>query len=258
MRLLQLDTKGNFCFTKDLVDDIPPYAILSHTWGADEDEVAFADIGSNTARGKVGFRKLEFCVKRARADGIQYFWVDTCCINKANFTELSTAINSMFRWYQQAQKCYVYLADVHKESPTAVDRPAQPGWEIRFRKSRWFTRGWTLQELVAPTTVEFFSSEGEHLGDKMSLERLLCSITGISTQVLQGTSLSNLDAAERIAWIAKRQTKLPEDMAYCLLGIFDVHIPLIYGEGMDNAFRRLRVLHSRRSIRVVRWNYHFS
>ena len=113
-------------------------------------------------------------------------------------------------------------------------------WESAFRKSRWFTRGWTLQELIAPPSVEFFSSEGKRLGDKKSLERQIHEITGMAVQALQGRALSEFSVDERLSWAEKRETKREEDKAYSLLGIFDIYMPLIYGEGMDNAFRRLR------------------
>ena len=142
----------------------------------------------------------------------------------------------MFRWYQNAARCYVYLTDVSKPD-IGVDN--QRAWEEVFRKSRWFTRGWTLQELIAPASVEFYSKEGKLLGDKVSLGQLVCEITGIPIRAFQGSPLSDFGIPERMAWAEPRQTKREEDSVYSLLGIFDVHMPLIYGERKENAFKRL-------------------
>ena len=112
MRLLELKDNGKFSLTNDIVIDIPPYAILSHTWGRDNEEVTFKDLMESSGNAKAGYKKLQFCREQAARDGLQYFWVDTCCIDKSNNTELSEAINSMFRWYRNTAKCYVYLSDV--------------------------------------------------------------------------------------------------------------------------------------------------
>jgi hypothetical protein len=237
MRLLERNSAGEFSLTKDIVNnEIPPYAILSHTWKEGE-EVTFQELIDGTGKGKPGYEKIRFCGEQAERDGLQFSWVDTCCIDKSNNTELSEAINSMFRWYHGATRCYVYLSDVSRH---AFDKPNQLPWESAFRKSRWFTRGWTLQELLAPDSVEFFSQEGERLGDKKTLERRVHEITGIAISALQGTPLSQFRIDERLSWAGNRQTTRNEDKAYSLLGIFDVYMPLIYGEGTENAFKRLR------------------
>ena len=246
MRLLKSDNNGGFSLTADLIDDVPPYAILSHTWGLDTEEVNFKDMEENTGREKPGFRKISFCGAQARRDGLEYFWVDTCCIDKSNNTELSEAINSMFRWYQNSTKCYVYLSDVANNGHGQVDLSLH-SWESAFRKSRWFTRGWTLQELIAPSSVDFFCSDGTWLGNKTSLEQRLHEITKIAIPALQGTSLSRFSINDRMSWATNRTTKREEDMAYCLLGIFDVQMPLIYSEGQEKAFDRLREELRRRS-----------
>ncbi|KAK8071888.1 HET-domain-containing protein [Apiospora saccharicola] len=240
MRLLQCQSDGSFCLTRDFVDAIPPYAILSHTWGDDDQEVTFQDMKEGTGRHKDGYRKLEFCGKQASSDGLQYFWVDTCCIDKSSSAELQEAINSMFRWYQNAVACYVYLRDVSTDDRAQPDEPPRAAWKLAFKKSRWLTRGWTLQELVAPTSVVFFSVEGQRLGDKTSMKTLLHEITGISTDALQGASLSDFTVNERMSWLGSRETKRKEDRAYSMIGIFDVYMPLLYGEGEQNAFIRLR------------------
>lgn len=242
MRLLQVNNDGAISLTKDLVaaNAIPPYAILSHTWGADTDEVTFEDMTNSTSQDKSGYEKIRFCGEQAKRDNLQYFWVDSCCINKANYTELSQAINSMFRWYQNASKCYVYLSDVSVDISERGTQIFGDPYELAFKQSRWFTRGWTLQELLAPASVEFFSREGKRLGDKKSLERQITETTGIATRALHGVPLSQFSVTERISWAARRETTIEEDQVYCVLGIFNVHLPLIYGEGMEKAMRRLR------------------
>ena len=234
MRLLYTASDGTLRWTKDIIrsKEIPPYAILSHTWG--EQEVVFDDLKDiENAQRKEGYRKIRFCAQQAKRDGLDYFWVDTCCIDKANSTELSRAINSMFRWYQNAKRCYVFLSDVANDTLEIDSKSA-------LKQSRWFKRGWTLQELLAPRSVEFFSEEGERLGDKESLEHLIHEVTGIPIEALSGSDLSEFDVAKRFSWAANRQTTEEEDGAYCLFGIFGVHLPLIYGEGKDSALERLR------------------
>ena len=240
MRLLEWKSDGDFSLTKDLIDNIPPYAILSHTWGPDTTEVTFEDLKNGTGKEKSGYKKIRFCGEQAGRDDLQYFWVDTCCIDKSNSVELQEAINSMFRWYRKAAKCYVYLSDVLRPVIDSNDEFSQWIWESAFQKSRWFTRGWTLQELLAPVSVEFFSKEGEKIGSKKSLERHISKITGIPVKAFQGNPLSSFTIPERISWQESRETKRKEDKAYSLLGICDVHMPLIYGEGRDAAFKRLR------------------
>jgi Heterokaryon incompatibility protein (HET) len=234
MRLLRYNEKGEFSLTESFGNQIPKYAILSHTWGAEE--VTFKDLIDGTGKGKAGYSKIQFCGKQARRDGLQYFWVDTCCIDKSSSTELAEAINSMFQWYSRAVKCYAYLSDV-----SAPDHDEHQGaWESDFRNSRWFTRGWTLQELIAPTSVEFFSSDGKRLGDRENLVQQIQEITGIASGALQGVSLNVFSVGERFSWAANRRTTREEDKLYCLLGIFGVHLPLIYGEGENNALNRLK------------------
>jgi hypothetical protein len=241
MRLLRRCDAGEFSLTEHMrgEDTTPPYAILSHTWGADPDEVTFEDMTNGTGKGKVGCEKIRFCGEQARQDGLQYFWVDTCCIDKANKAELTHAINSMFRWYRNATRCYVYLSDVSSPALENNEEESTSLWELQFRKSRWFTRGWTLQELLAPSTVEFFSKERKKLGDKTSLRQSIHETTGVPVLALQGAPLSQISVNERLLWNKDRHTKLKEDRAYSMLGIFDVYIAPIYGERAEGAFRRL-------------------
>jgi hypothetical protein len=237
MRLLERKDNDEFGLTKDLVKNIPAYAILSHTWGDGDQEVTYKDLAEGSGKSKAGYQKIRFCGEQATRDGLRYFWVDTCCINKTDAVELQKSINSMFRWYKNAAKCYVYLSDV---STLEVEKDSNLDLESALRTAKWFTRGWTLQELLAPSSVEFFSADYKRLGDKLSFERLIHEITGIPVEVLQGYDLMKFSADERVSWVAGRETKHEEDMAYSLLGIFGIFLPLIYGEGRENAFRRLR------------------
>ncbi|KAK6066938.1 Vegetative incompatibility protein HET-E-1-like protein 7 [Seiridium cupressi] len=247
MRLLQFGADGDLTFTKEFLHDTPPYAILSHTWETGpNNEVTFQDIQENRGKGKPGHRKILFCGQQAQRDGLEYFWVDTCCIDKTSSAELTEAINSMFRWYQNAQKCYVYLADVPYGDHQA-DKPARSTWKPAFRQSRWFSRGWTLQELIAPAIVEFFSASQQLLGDKKSLSQTIHEITNIPIRALQGNSLQRFTTEERISWSRTRTTSRREDMVYSLLGLLSIFMPIIYGEGEKEAFERLRSEIARRS-----------
>ncbi|KAH8684251.1 heterokaryon incompatibility protein-domain-containing protein [Tricladium varicosporioides] len=227
---------GEISLTDHFHDKIPRYAILSHTWGPAAEEVTFEDIKGGIAEGKQGYAKIRFCGERARQDGIQYFWVDTCCIDKSNNAELAEAITSMFRWYQNAAKCYVYLSDVWTDNQVSLSLESL---QLALQKSRWFTRGWTLQELIAPQSVEFFCSNCNPLGSKRSLEQPLHEITGIAVSALRGDKLSLFEVEERMSWAERRDTTREEDKAYSMLGIFDVSMAPIYGEGVENAFERL-------------------
>ncbi len=241
MRLLQRLPDNNFKLTSFNDDNLPPYAILSHTWTEDQ-EVTYNELVASTGKDKIGYRKIRFCGERAVVDGLEYFWVDTCCIDKSTSHELSTAINSMFRWYQRAAKCYVYLSDVSVSDEVVNVEAFRATWAEPFRHSRWFTRGWTLQELLAPGSVEFFSKEGKRIGSRISLEQDIHEVTGIPIQILREgqQGLAKRSVEERISWAANRTTKLKEDKVYCLLGIFGVFLPLVYGEGEAYATLRLR------------------
>lgn len=226
MRTLQLES---------FLTDIPPYAILSHTWGAHE--VTLQDL-NNLSRAQLddnpGWAKIvDFCAAVASRfpEPLEYVWVDTCCIDKTSSAELSESINSMYRWYQAAQVCYAYLEDVSHDGKGEVG----PG----FEESRWFTRGWTLQELIAPHAVDFFDGQWRHVGDKMQLAGRISSRTGIDEGSLLSGDCSIVSVAQKMSWAAERETTRPEDMAYCLLGIFDISMTMLYGEG-EKAFVRLQ------------------
>jgi ankyrin repeat protein len=246
MRLLQIQANGSFSLVNHDSTSIPPYAILSHTWSENnEDEVSFADMRNETGKDKRGYAKLKFCAEQATKDGLEYFWVDTCCIDKSSSAELSEAITSMFRWYKNSAQCYVYLADVTtREEKVDHETPDHEApdvtWVSDFQTSRWFTRGWTLQELLAPRVVLFFSRDGRLLGDKSSLERYIHDVTRIPVSAFRGASLHSFSVEERMSWVRNRTTKREEDSAYSLLGLFGVSMVPIYGEEKAAAFRRLR------------------
>ena len=233
MRLLHFDESDRLTWSV-FSSNIPPYAILSHRWGGEE--FLFDDLVNKTGKGKLGYKKIQFCGEQAARDNLQYFWVDTCCIDKWNLRELSYAINSMFCWYHYAAKCYVFLSDVPKSTVEDAHLP-QNIWKD-FPESKWFTRGWTLQELIAPKAVEFFSSQGQRLGNKQTLEQEIHTITGIPIEALHG-DLGNFEVDQRIAWAEGRETTELEDGAYCLLGILGISMMLDYGEGKENALKRL-------------------
>jgi hypothetical protein len=244
MRLLEADAGGSFSLTEFAPEQIPHYAILSHRWEADNQEVTLQDLTNGEVSSKKGYRKIQFCAEQAKRDGLQYFWIDSCCIDKTNVTALSIAFQSMFDWYRDSAKCYVYLSDV--STGTSSQSP-EILWESAFRQSMWFTRGWTLQELLAPQSVQFFSQSGERLGDKNSLEQRIYEATGIPVQALQGIPLSQFSFNERMSWAARRETAVEEDHVYCLIAIFGIFLPVIYGEGLENAIVRLLDAIKRRS-----------
>ena len=242
MHLLQVRDAETFSLVERFDDEVPEYAILSHTWGHSDDEVTYQDLQNHTAEGKEGYNKLMFCGKQAMRDGLRYFWVDTCCVDKQSSAELSEAINSMFEWYKRASKCYVYLSDVRLENYSSIDNCSdnQDQWKGAFKNSRWFTRRWTLQELLAPRCLEFFSADRKLLGNKKDLVKEIVEITRIPPEILRNERpISDCGVKERMDWACNRKAKRDEDEAYSLLGIFGVHMPLIYGEGSMQAFKRL-------------------
>jgi hypothetical protein len=243
---------------KDFVGvGIPPYAILSHTWG--DNEVTFRDMRKDrkAAKGKAGYTKVQKCCEKALQDGHQYVWIDTCCIDKKSSAELSEAINSMYRWYEESKVCYAYLEDVPGEEPSGAVEINEA-----LSNSRWFTRGWTLQELIAPYYIEFLGRDWGVIGLKTTMGSssqaalqlptarinaaifagALTEITGVPAKVLRGElDVQVVPAAQKMAWAAKRLTTREEDLAYALMGLFGVSMPILYGEGLERAFRRLQL-----------------
>jgi hypothetical protein len=222
-------------------DDIPEYAILSHTW--EEEDISLQEFQRLTnpefandpktpvGTAKAGFIKTRGCVELAASKEILYVWIDTCCIDKTSSADLTESINSMYRWYANSKVCFAYLVDV--ESNDWMDGRAP------WMESRWFTRGWTLQELIAPPTVEFYVKSWDLVGTKNRWARNLSELTGVQENVLETNTLSSASVAQKMSWAARRKTTRKEDMAYCLLGLFDINMPLLYGEG-EKAFLRLQ------------------
>lgn len=226
-------------------DQIPPYAILSHTWR--DEEVLFDDWEHYERRvGKAGWSKVMNTCRQARLGGHEYVWIDSVCIDKKSSAELSEAINSMYQWYTDAARCFVYLDDFHHN-----------GNLKGLQTCRWFSRGWTLQELLAPRYLKFYDQSWIEFGqinryqgvasiDTTGLCHALSVATGIdeiwmSQAKFQGHQRLTLSTtvAERMSWVAGRETNRIEDMAYCLMGLFNVNMPLLYGEG-PTAFIRLQ------------------
>ncbi|KAI6001730.1 heterokaryon incompatibility protein-domain-containing protein, partial [Pisolithus marmoratus] len=230
---------------KELDDKTTSYAILSHRWGT---EVTYKEmIGlmkmeeqkRDEVRKRDGYQKIIECCEQAKKDGYKWLWIDACCIDKRSSAELSEAINAMYRWYENAQVCYAYLNDVDESVfPTERDLSKfdqSNGWP------EWFTRGWTLQELIAPKQVEFFNKDWVLIGNKQRLAPTLEDITSIPRNVLMdGLAGKRLSVAQIMSWAARRVTTREEDRAYSLMGLFDVKMPMLYGEG-KNAFRRLQL-----------------
>lgn len=235
MRLINVDTLE---IEEFVGTDIPPYAILSHTWG--HEEVSFQDWQDVSRASRMeGFAKIQGACQQARREELKYVWVDTNCIDKTSSAELSEAINSMYGWYRDASRCYVYLAD----TPDIAARTNSDG-EVEktdvFRRSKWFTRGWTLQELLAPRDVIFYSVNWVEIGTKIDLKTTLSQISGIESKYLTGSvPIWMASVAKRMSWMSKRVTTRIEDIAYCMLGLFEINMPLLYGEG-PRAFLRLQ------------------
>ncbi|KUI52903.1 Vegetative incompatibility protein HET-E-1 [Cytospora mali] len=231
MRLLDA---ASLQFKEFFEDQIPPYAILSHTWGSSDEEVSFQDMRLEPRilweDRRYGYSKIVNTCRLALEDRLKYVWVDTCCIDKSSSAELTEAINSMFRWYEKAEICYVHLADV----------TPQMSLEDGLKNCRWITRGWTLQELIAPRECDFFDSKWTYRGRKTKMTDMLAALTRVPALVLEHEKLPReYTVAQRMSWAAKRKTTRSEDLAYCLLGVFGIHMPMIYGEG-EMAFHRLQ------------------
>lgn len=250
MRLLNIYTLE---FREFHGDEIPPYLVTSHRWS--NDEASYKDVLKNRRRDTIGFKKIfgfcHFAIQWAGKDQTAppkegWIWIDTCCINQSSSAEVSESINSMWTWYLGSKHCLAYLRDV---------RPLSAGWDAviyDFRRSEWFERGWTLQELLAPTCVIFLTRDFEVIGRKspenhvcnttdLVLNKYITDVTGIPQDVLcdYDNRRDTIPKDLKMSWAANRRTTKVEDTAYCLLGIFDVHMPLIYGEGERNARKRL-------------------
>ncbi|KAI1862489.1 hypothetical protein JX265_009203 [Neoarthrinium moseri] len=210
---------------------VPPYAILSHTW--EDEEVTFQDIKEgvpDALRRRKAFSKIQDTCKLALAQGYKHAWIDTCCIDKSSSAELTEAINSMFNWYRESANCYVYLTDLAETE--SLDE--------KLSRCRWSSRGWTLQELIAPPKLEFYDAQWKYRGTKAEFSDLLSEATGVNEGILTGTqNLADVPVGRRMSWASTRRTTRVEDMAYSLLGIFGVNMALIYGE-RERSFVRLQ------------------
>ncbi|KAG4438257.1 hypothetical protein IFR05_006239 [Cadophora sp. M221] len=239
-------------------ESTPPYAILSHTWGSDE--VTFKEmhkylkaagqpegkehesLASPGIEARDGFKKILFCAEQAVKDGLDYFWVDTCCIDKRSSAELSEAINSMFKWYRDSNVCYAYLSDVQGRFYSNEERSDRGHYtKHNFEASLWFSRGWTLQKLIAPQKLIFYTSDWSEIGAKtaLTISRVISHRTQLPVHVIKTGNFSTSSIARRMSWAASRCTTRVEDRAYSLLGLFGIHMPLLYGEG-EHAFVRLQ------------------
>jgi hypothetical protein len=238
--------------------NISPYSILSHRW--EDGEISFKEVTKNRNLEKPGWTKVRKACGLAKDRGQQWIWIDTCCIDKTSSSELTETINSMYAWYAKSEVCYAYLSDVAAKH--------SPELEHEFRVSKWFTRGWTLQELIAPKDVVFLDQTWVEFGTKSSLQEEVSSITGILKNILSSPArrlrswnqdyeleISEVSAAMRMAWASRRICTREEDVAYCLLGIFSINMPLLYGEGGRNAFRRLQleILNSSDDESILAW-----
>lgn len=239
MRLIHTQT---YEFENFEESECPPYAILSHRW--ERDEISLQDVLDHGIGNldKKGALKIRECCKIALQDNLRYVWVDTCCIDKTSSAELSEAINSMFRWYQLAELCIAYLGDVELGQPIEL--------------SQWFSRAWTLQELIAPQHVHFYSVDWQSLGSKIEHSQTITARTNVPHDVLTYTkNIYTLPVAQRMSWARRRKSTRVEDIAYSLLGIFDVNMPLLYGEGV-RAFLRLQeeIIRSNHDQTIFLWS----
>ncbi|KAK8057980.1 HET-domain-containing protein [Apiospora phragmitis] len=223
------------------------YAIFSHRWLA-EGEVEFEDLKKHidelrsSTHSLPGVSKIHDACVAARARGFKWLWMDTCCIDKKKSDEYATAINSMFNWYRNAKLCITFMADVKWRGSNAVSLGKEAfRSEKENESSAWFRRGWTLQELMASSHMEFYDMDWKCMGTKKELATALSDVTGIDKRFLTGEQdLSEASIAMKMSWMFGRETGKPEDRAYSLLGLFNVKLHLAYGEGMATAFRRLQ------------------
>jgi hypothetical protein len=240
MRLIHCETLQLEEFWKP-----PLYAILSHTW--EKDEITYQEMLSPSDKtiAKDGYIKIERAIELAQEHGYAYIWVDTCCIDKKSSAELSEAINSMYKWYQNAGLCIALLTDVSTKDRAVYCGAGSFESEHQefachiFESCRWMKKGWTLQELIAPVKVLFYDRDYNYFGNKRNLRDSLSRVSGIDRDVLESSDPSSASVAARMSWAADRKTSRDEDLAYCLIGLFGVNMPLLYGEG-DRAFIRLQ------------------
>jgi hypothetical protein len=247
MRLLPT---SNLTLHEFFNESVPSYGILSHTW-EESGEISYQDILnlSPLLKAKSGYTKIINCVRKMKELGHDYMWVDTCCIDKRSSAELSESINSMYQWYKNSEVRLAYMADVHCDASldrSGVEKANYLEKYPNFQKIRCFTRGWTLQELIAPANVIFYDSEWEFIAKIQDISKVVERFTEILAPVLVFGITEYYCVAEKMKWASRRKTTRREDMAYCLLGIFNINMPLLYGEG-NKAFERLQEEILRRS-----------
>ncbi|KAH7119651.1 heterokaryon incompatibility protein-domain-containing protein [Dendryphion nanum] len=244
--------------------DRPSYAILSHTWN--ENELIFEDLYTDDFTNLPGFSKVKQSCEQALRDGHSHIWIDTCCIDKRSSSELSEAINSMFQWYGEALECFAFLQDVYDysdieefkwcpENYILTSTQLQKLKNSQFAKSRYWTRGWTLPEVIAPNSVVFYDHNFQRIGSRDELRRVVSVITGINENMFwEHVKLEEFSIATRMSWASNRETTRLEDMAYSLLGIFGIHMPMLYGEGKQ-AFVRLQeeIIKNSRDHSIFAW-----
>nr|OQO18522.1 hypothetical protein B0A51_12213 [Rachicladosporium sp. CCFEE 5018] len=249
------------------------YSILSHCWSqdrADPEVTLQAYLSGNYNPEGQGWKKILRCCALSKEFGYEWTWIDTCCIDKSSSAELSEAINSMFKWYQDSSECYVFMDDCDGNTLPRVDEfDKDERWKQgmhvsdvanieTFSKSRWFKRGWTLQELLAPREVLFYSSTDLLLGTKAELASLLSYSSGIAQEyILHPDGIRTASVAIRMSWAWDRTTTRVEDIGYCLLGIFGINMPLLYGEG-QNAFQRVQheIIRTHVDLSIFAWGIH--
>ncbi|KAI3326790.1 heterokaryon incompatibility protein-domain-containing protein [Xylariaceae sp. AK1471] len=250
MRLIDVRTtfsESKIAFKEIQELNATKYLIVSHAWGWSnqtnnwgnpQEEIDFevASMPFTEINRLTSLNKIKSACRLAASRKIDYVWIDTCCIDQKNSTEVTEGINSMFEWYHKSELCAVYLADLHYENKDGPNELYE-----RLKACRWFERGWTLQELLAPTQVYFYDKNWTFIGTKKDLAVNIESITGIDRESVENpSSISLRSIAHKMAWASNRKTTKPEDRAYSLIGIFNVNIPMIYGEGVVRAFHRLQ------------------
>jgi len=242
MRLLHTST---FCLQEFIHP--PDYAILSHTWGAEE--VTYQDLVLGDHEHMKGWSKVVNCCRKAAEDGWDFVWMDTCCIDKSSSAELQEAINSMFRWYEDSGICYAFLQDVQNSCVAGDDT----SFEEQFVQSRWHTRGWCLQELLAPKFLLFLDQNWAEIGTRSSLSDLITQATNIIGDVIVSFR-RGCNTAQIFSWASSRQTTRVEDRAYSLLGLCNVELPLLYGEGEKSFLRlQLEIIKSSDDMSIFAW-----
>ncbi|KAI1740014.1 hypothetical protein F4680DRAFT_130831 [Xylaria scruposa] len=221
------------------------YAILSHCWISNP-EIVYQALPKHIEELRYGKRplsspavdKIHGACETARKEGYKWMWIDTCCIDKSSTQELRESINSMLKWYKDARLCVTYLFDVKKNSDATGENIFCSALE-KNQPAKWFSRGWCVQELLAPKAVKFYDMNWEYLGERNDLFKPLSKLSGINARYLNGKDYLNACIAVKMSWMASRTTSRPEDIAYSLLGLLGVRMDLDYGEGAK-AFLRLQ------------------